>query len=748
MTDTGAYNGVGNNADENLRRAYDFIESTDVSVFLTGKAGTGKTTFLRNLVKHTNKTLAIVAPSGVAAVNAGGVTIHSFFQLPLSPYIPGMGMREQRFKFAREKKRIIQALDVLVIDEISMVRSDLLDAVDDVLRRIRGSQDPFGGVQLLMIGDLRQLSPIVTEQEAGLLRSYYDTPYFFGSHALRRLRYVTISLRHVFRQKDDDFVQILNDIRDGHPTAEDLRRLNSRLNPSFEPPQNGGYIRLTTHNRIADNVNNACLKALQERSYTYSAHVEGTYPETSYPTEAALTLKVGAQVMFIKNDSEGRFYNGKIGYVSYADAQAVKVRFPDSGEVVDVEPMVWENTSYTVNSETNTLESTVSGRFRQMPLRLAWAITIHKSQGLTFDHAIIDAGASFAPGQVYVALSRCRTLEGMVLSTPITAASVIEDSSVTSYIAGEDARVTESIAMLPELQRAYRVRLLCDTFRFTPVFSLHQRLCRILNETYSRMFRDLTERHVAAHDALRTEVIEVADKWIALLSATDAERIADAALQERIRRSAKYFAEAFERIFGDWYKSTAGVRSDNKDATRRVGELYEQFDIALRAAVALMRVIAEKGFDPTEILRQRRETLLAVTAPKPRRIRMLGEGVSGADIAKNRAAKTKKAAPRVLTHEVSAAMVNEGKNISQIAAERGITADTVTRHIVQAIRDGKVDIRSVVNPMVVQEISDAILLAGRDAQFAEIMQMCIRKVSYNEIRLVKAWLEHSSKHTP
>lgn len=748
MTETGAHNGVGNNTDDNLRRAYDFIESTDVSVFLTGKAGTGKTTFLRNLVKHTNKTLAIVAPSGVAAVNAGGVTIHSFFQLPLSPYIPGMGMREQRFKFAREKKRIIQALDVLVIDEISMVRSDLLDAVDDVLRRIRGSQDPFGGVQLLMIGDLRQLSPIVTEQEAGLLRSCYDTPYFFGSHALRRLRYVSISLRHVFRQKDDDFVQILNDIRDGHPTAEDLRRLNSRLNPSFEPPQDGGYIRLTTHNRIADNVNNVCLKALKERSYTYSAHVEGTYPETSYPTEAALTLKVGAQVMFIKNDSEGRFYNGKIGYVSYADAQAVKVRFPDSGEAVDVEPMVWENTSYTVNSETNTLESTVSGRFRQMPLRLAWAITIHKSQGLTFDHAIIDAGASFAPGQVYVALSRCRTLEGMVLSTPITAASVIEDSSVTSYIAGEDARVTESIAMLPELQRAYRVRLLCDTFRFTPVFSLHQRLCRILNETYSRMFRDLTERHVAAHDALRTEVIEVADKWIALLSATDAERIADAALQERIRRSAKYFAEAFERIFGDWYKSTAGVRSDNKDATRRVGELYEQFDIALRAAVALMRVIAEKGFDPTEILRQRRETLLAATAPKPRRIRMLGEGVSGADIAKSRAAKTKKAAPRVLTHEVSAAMVNEGKNISQVAAERGITADTVTRHIVQAIRDGKVDIRSVVNPMVVQEISDAILLAGRDAQFAEIMQMCIRKVSYNEIRLVKAWLEHSSKHTP
>lgn len=715
-------------ASEDLQRAWDFIEHTDVSVFLTGKAGTGKTTFLRDLVSRSAKTLAVVAPSGVAAINAGGVTIHSFFQLPLSPYIPGIGIREQRFNFSRDKLRIIRALDVLVIDEISMVRSDLLDAVDDVLRRIRGTQAPFGGVQLLMIGDLRQLSPIVTPQESQLLATHYDTPYFFGSQALRRLRYVTISLRHVFRQKDGEFVRILNDIRDGHPTAEDLRVLNGRLDPGFTPPPDAGYIRLTTHNRIADSVNNTCLEALPGRTYTYKAQTKGTFPETSFPTDAMLTLKVGAQVMFIKNDTTGagRFFNGKVGRVAYLDATTVKVSFPESPEYITVEPMAWENTTYVVNPETNTLESSVQGTFSQLPLRLAWAITIHKSQGLTFDRAIIDAGASFAPGQVYVALSRCRSLEGMVLATPISAYSVIDDPAVASYIAAEDARVAESIAILPQLQSAYRVRLLCDTFRMAQIDTLHGRLCRILSDTYSKMFADITRMHLRAHEDLRTQVLDVADRWIALLSATDSAHIAEAALQDRIRRSARYFAETLGRIFGPWFEGTAMVRSDNKVMTRRLADVYEQLRVALRATEALMQAVAEGGFDPSKILAQRRRAMLEASAAPAK--------------SRTRATKT---TTRERSSDVSVAMLRRGMTIKQVAAERSLSQSTVTRHIADGIAAGQVDIYALIERPAVGEIADAIRLAGEDATLDEVRQLCIRRVPKSEIVLVRAWLSRS-----
>lgn len=715
-------------ASEELQRAWDFIENTDVSVFLTGKAGTGKTTFLHDLVSRSSKTLAVVAPSGVAAINAGGVTIHSFFQLPLSPFIPGIGRREQRFNFSRDKLRIIRALDVLVIDEISMVRSDLLDAVDDVLRRIRGTQAPFGGVQLLMIGDLRQLSPIVTTQESQLLATHYDTPYFFGSQALRRLRYVTISLRHVFRQKDSEFVRILNDIRDGHPTADGLRMLNSRLDPGFTPPPDAGYIRLTTHNRIADSINNACLEALPGRTYTYKACTKGTFPETSFPTDAVLTLKAGAQVMFIKNDptGAGRFFNGKVGRVAYVDATTVKVCFAESPEYITVEPMEWENTTYVVNPETNTLESSVQGTFSQLPLRLAWAITIHKSQGLTFDRAIIDAGSSFAPGQVYVALSRCRSLEGMVLATPINAYSVINDPAVASYIAAEDARVAESLALLPQLRRAYRVRLLCDTFRMAQIDTLHGRLCRILSETYSKMFGDITRMHLNAHEDLRIRVIDVADRWIALLAATEPSHVSDAALQDRIRRSAQYFADTLGQIFGPWFEGTAMVRSENKVMTRRLADVYEQLRVALRATEALMQAVAKNGFDPSTILAQRRQTMLEASgAPAKGRVR------------------ASKSATRERSADMSVNMLRQGMTIKQVAAERRLSQSTVTRHIADGIAAGQVDIYALIERPAVAEIADAIRLAGEDATLDEVRQMCIRRIPKSEIILVRAWLSRS-----
>lgn len=405
-----------------LKLAWDFVEKTGCNIFLTGKAGTGKTTFLRNLRERSPKRMVVLAPTGIAAINAGGVTIHSFFQLPLSPFVPGasFGGREQkRYKFGKAKRNIIKTLDLLVIDEISMVRADLLDAVDSVMRRYRAHNLPFGGVQLLLIGDLQQLAPVVKDDEWEMMKSYYDTPFFFSSKALNNAGYHTIELQKVYRQQDSSFLALLNSIRENRADDRTLAELNRRYIPGFTPPQGSNYIRLTTHNYQAQQINDRQLALLDGTACDYRASVEGTFPESSFPADETLTLKAGAQVMFIKNDVNKRYYNGMIGEVAFAGRDMIKVVSKDTGETIDLEPAEWTNSKYALDAKTKEITETVEGVFRQYPLRLAWAITIHKSQGLTFEHAIIDASHSFAHGQTYVALSRCKSLEGMVLGAPL-----------------------------------------------------------------------------------------------------------------------------------------------------------------------------------------------------------------------------------------------------------------------------------------------------------------------------------------
>ena len=384
----------GNNA---LNTAWEFVEKTGKSVFLTGKAGTGKTTFLRKVVEESRKRVVVVAPTGIAAINAGGVTIHSFFQLPLHPFIPGAKI-ESKFAFSKEKRSIIKTMDLLIIDEISMVRSDLLEAVDSVLRRFRNRFKPFGGVQLLMIGDLQQLTPVITDEEFQLLAPYYSSPYFFGSRALSQIDYVTIELKEVYRQQDEAFISILNSVRCGRPSPDVIRALNQRYDPNFIPSSDEGYIRLTTHNNIANSYNEQQLDMIDEPIHCFDAVIDGNFPEYSYPTEARLELKVGAQVMFVKNDpsAERRYFNGKIGVVTDFYEEYILVQCPGDDEKIAVEPLEWENCRYVINEQTQEMETEVVGIFKQYPLRLAWAITIHKSQGLTFDKAIIDAASSFA----------------------------------------------------------------------------------------------------------------------------------------------------------------------------------------------------------------------------------------------------------------------------------------------------------------------------------------------------------------
>ena len=416
-----------------LRSAWEFVEHTGTSIFLTGKAGTGKTTFLRTVVARSTKQMVVVAPTGVAAINAGGMTIHSFFQLPLSPYVPGADVKKM-YEFGKEKRKIISSMDLLIIDEISMVRSDLLDAIDSVLRRYRDHNKPFGGVQLLMIGDLAQLTPVVTPEDEELLRPYYDTPYFFGSKALQQINYVTIQLKKIYRQADTTFVDLLNHIREGHPTAEDIATLHQRYNPTFMPDAKDGYIRLTTPNRMADEYNDHEMQRLSSQPFTYSAVIDGTFPDYSYPTAFYLTLKVGAQVMFIKNDVNGEYYNGKIGHVVALDNENIKVRCIGEDNDIDVGMQDWENAKYTINPETHEIETDVQGTFSQYPLRLAWAITIHKSQGLTFRNVTVDfTGGTFAGGQAYVALSRCTSLDGLTLKRRLTRSDIFVRPEIVNF---------------------------------------------------------------------------------------------------------------------------------------------------------------------------------------------------------------------------------------------------------------------------------------------------------------------------
>ena len=589
-----------------LRTAWDFVENTGRSIFLTGKAGTGKTTFLKTVVEHSRKRPIVVAPTGVAAINAGGVTIHSFFQLPFSPYVPGAKV-ENKFDFGREKRKIIASVDLLIIDEISMVRADLLDAIDSVLRRFRNHSLPFGGVQLLMIGDLQQLTPVVTPDEEQLLKQYYDTPYFFGSKALQQIDYVTIQLSHVYRQQDESFIEILNQVRGGHPSAETLDKLNSRVTSHLS-----NAIRLTTHNNLANYYNESELEKLPGRAIYYRAEVKGTFPDYSYPTAETLVLKEGAQVMFVKNDPSGehKFYNGRIGRVMEATEKSLTVYCEGDSEAIEVEPLEWENTRYTLNEKTREIETEVQGTFKQLPLRLAWAITIHKSQGLTFDRAIIDANQSFAPGQVYVALSRCRTLEGLVLASPLTARAIINDERVDSYIVQQESEAQRSIQQLPLLKQEYERYLLLQLFDFRALLYQQETMVRIFAEYFYSSHSSLKQLHDQTLHDLRQHVISVADKWQQKIRQMSYDALRDPDFLERVKRSAEYFADTLYNILAKPLELTAKVETGNKQASRRLGNALPDERQTWRSYRFLLTRIAEHGYTVSIYLKEKQHAML------------------------------------------------------------------------------------------------------------------------------------------
>lgn len=567
-----------------LQLASDFVQYTNKNVFLTGKAGTGKTTFLRNLKSQTPKRMAIVAPTGVAAINAGGVTIHSFFQLPFGPYIPGNANNNAAFskKFRGDKIKLIRSLDLLVIDEVSMVRADVLDGIDDVLRRYRNRHLPFGGLQLLMIGDLHQLSPIVKEEEENLLKPYYDTFYFFGSHALQQSAPVTIELKEIFRQTDAYFIKLLNKVRNNQLDHHDYLELNERYQPSFMPDADDNYITLTTHNHTAQSINQNKLNRLEDEPHTFKATIKGEFPEYAYPTEFDLQLKVNAQVMFVKNDP-GRdklFYNGKIGRITAITNDEITVKCKDDHFSISVKPLEWQNLKYSLGDDKQVKEE-VAGSFTQFPLKLAWAITIHKSQGLTFERAIIDASASFAHGQVYVALSRCKTFEGMILRSPINETSIKTDQKISHYTQEMEDNLP-GLDYLLEEKRNFQVVLINELFNFFPLQSRLLYAQKAIAENISTIDKTLFEKIGAIISLFDTEIFNINRKFAVQFNQLMAEPMLpeeNEALQQRVKKAAIYFFEKISSLYND-IKALA-IDTDNAATRKQLTENLQQLQLAV-----------------------------------------------------------------------------------------------------------------------------------------------------------------------
>jgi len=580
--------------------ATDFINSTNRSIFLTGKAGTGKTTFLREIKKNTPKQTAIVAPTGVAAINAGGSTIHSFFSLPFEPFLidkqsnlngfatNGRNDLISKLKINATRRKIFQELELLIIDEISMVRCDVLDAIDVMLRYYRfRPNESFGGVQVLLIGDLYQLSPVANEHEWRLLSLIYRSTYFFHSKVMLNEAPVYIELDKIYRQSNQDFIDLLNEVRNNNLSAKGLRLLESCYQPNFVPAENEHYITLSTHNTTADAINSKELEKLKEESVFFMAIVKGEYAEKNYPLDERLELKLGAKVMFIKNDleKEKRYYNGKIGVVKEINKEQIVVECVNEKEPIYVGTYLWENKRYEVNSATKKIEETVVGTFQQIPLRLAWAITIHKSQGLTFDKAIIDAGKAFAPGQVYVALSRCTSLNGLILKSPINVNTLTSDLNIVQHSSAKPPIEDVERSLIVDKSN-FRLEILRLLFDFKVLIGQVNTVLSDMELNKSSFGNDSIEYVEGIKDGLE-KVQLIALKFQHQLAGLNGAG-EEGNLQNRFKAASEFFAKEIKQLI-DLLKNSR-VTTDSK-------MLAQSFNDEMRT---LFSALAQKNFLMTE----------------------------------------------------------------------------------------------------------------------------------------------------
>ena len=597
---------------------------------------------------------------------------------------------------------------------------------------------PFGGVQLLMIGDLQQLAPVVTAQEELLLKEHYDTPFFFSSNALKQVGYLTVELKKVYRQQDEQFISLLNQIRENRASDATLQALNQRFIPNFEPPKNSNFIRLTTHNAPAQQINEQQLAALPSRAFSYTAEVEDNFPESSYPADFMLTLKPGAQVMFINNDPQHRFYNGMIGEVIGVkpdeEGDKIIVRSKDSDEEFDLEKMEWVNVKYTINEETKEIEETVEGKFRQYPLRLAWAITIHKSQGLTFEHAIIDASHSFTHGQTYVALSRCKTLEGMVLSQPLSRGAIISSQTVDAFNSQLAAPTQEQISYL---EQQYVLHCIGELFDFYAISGSYEHLMRCLVEFFNSKYPRVVSEYQKLQVVLKS-LIGVSDKFRLQYTRMLSQNpdILQAELQERIHKGAEYFFDKIG-ILSDLIRKS-NLDTDNKVAKKQFQDRFSVFSEDVKLKERLLKYERSAVFTVTDFLKKKAQFML---------LDEMGEGASSsAGYGSGRKARKSKKSnepkePKIPTKEVSFNLYQQGMTVDQIAAERGFTKGTIIGHLSSYVKEGKVGLRALISSAHEKKIREFMEAHPEMEHFSEIKEALGTGIDYYEIKLIRDLME-------
>ncbi len=571
---------------------FDFLLTTNQPIFLTGKAGTGKTTLLKKIKDTTKKNFAIVAPTAVAAINAGGVTLHSFFQIPFGPLIPNPIENENdQLKYSNDKVRLLRCLELLIIDEVSMVRVDIIDFIDSTLKKIKGSNLPFGGVQVLMIGDLFQLSPIFHDSWH-ILGRYYTSPYFFDSLIFRSVSMLTFTLDQVYRQSDPLFLNILNGMRENNLEPALLDHLNKQYDPTLDFTWKDDYITLTTHNQLVADINMECLAKLDGEVYHFKADISGDFPKDAFPTDENLQLKLGAQVIFIKNDTSGKmlFYNGKAAKITNINKDSIKVMFTGSQLEFEVEKETWQNIKYNLSAEQHTINETSAGSFSQYPFKLAWAITVHKSQGLTFDKAIIDVSSAFTHGQAYVALSRCRNLEGMILRSPIKQENIITDPKIVNFTQASFTGRPDAAALLYYTQK-YAWSLIRQLLDFSTIASDWEKLgkSKLLDQDEMQAFLLCYEK---ANPILQNEIIRVSNKFMVqeLSKIPDhCDPNSEQDFMSRLQKASQYFMPKMETVLAEMEKISK-LKLYNDRFSDRLFNLVSSLKDLFSIKIALFRI--------------------------------------------------------------------------------------------------------------------------------------------------------------
>ncbi len=732
---------------EYFRLATAFVNHTGQHIFLTGKAGTGKTTFLKYIQTTTFKKTAVVAPTGVAAINAGGVTLHSLFQLPFGCFIPvthsGWNVNAvnrqgllQKVRLNSAKRELLQELELLVIDEVSMVRADLLDAVDTLLRHYRQQPDrAFGGVQVLFIGDLFQLPPVADTTAWEILAPYYKSPFFFDAQVLQENPPVCIELKKIYRQRDIGFIDLLNHIRNNVADKTDLNALNALYQPGYQPREDEHYITLTTHNVRADAINQSRLKQLPGQTRDFKAVIKKDFSEKAYPADEVLQLREGAQIMFIKNDKGEvrRYYNGKIATITKLTDEKIMVTFPGEKEEMAVELETWSNIRYQYNRDTDQLEEEEQGSFTQYPIRLAWAITIHKSQGLTFDKAIIDAGDAFAPGQVYVALSRLTGLDGLVLYSRILPQSISTDKRVIEYTETH-VQDTETLRrILQQEQERYIQESLIRNFGWQKI--RHEALA--FHDAYeSRTLPDKVDAVIWSKALLLaiTNQGEIASRFKQQLSLLLQTAKADQyrQLQERVTAAKDYFHQLLDKSITEVELHMNAWK--NKQRTKRyIGELKALTLLLTRKQQQLKQAEAiatglQQGVAPFELLEQVDALRQSAISPE-----------AGAE---NAAKPTK--LPKGETKRISFALFKEGKTIEDIATERGMVKSTIAGHLAEFVKTGELDITSLLPAERIAVILNTISIADGEVSLNAIREKLNNEYDFGEIRLVLSYHQWQS----